>query len=159
MYQFAVSVIKIDCAVGINLVLMAGIFLHENQVELAIDISALVVGVLGWSIIGLVAIRKELKRLFILFMLLSLLTPAYVMFKGQEYIRNQSKAGFLLYPIFVAGITAIVCRVLCIVSAAICRSNFETGLLPVFESEENTSERQQAERYAIDISEHTPLSP
>jgi len=134
-YQQMISLVKLDLQFGINLVLVAWMFLSDTiaDYELYINIAFIVVTFV-WAGLGWAAVRHEKNIPIIVYFLFSPIEPGYVIYKGITLYLDPIE--FFGPVIYALGGLSILCRVLLFIWAIRCRVNFGEGLKKVFSKEE-----------------------
>jgi len=135
LYQQMLALLKLDLQFGINLVLIAGFFLFENY-ELIGDIAAMIL-TLCWAALGWAAIRNEHRKGVIVFFVFSILQPLYICFKFIRYQVDPPRTHLFIPLIYIMGSLAILCRIVLVLFAGVCRRNFGKGLVNVFKKEDD----------------------
>jgi len=133
IYQVFVSLIRLDLQFGVNLILIAGLFLFRNY-ELWIDVAVMLL-TFGWAVMGWKAVRIENKTGCYLFLVFAFLHPAYLLYKfihfashGEEVLE---KHDFSLPLLYFVGCVFLLWRVLLIIWTFWCMRNFGHGLSEV----------------------------
>lgn len=100
-YSLFLGLLKLDFQVALSLCLLAALSKYLSSVEIGIAITGILLTipflVIAWS-----AIRYENKKLMIVFLVFSLLQPAYVIYVCVE-VQNIISLSYMTPPIFLLG--------------------------------------------------------
>lgn len=127
------SLLKLDFALGVLLMLLALFYLLSGAVEIALDCIACVV-TLGWLILGFAFVQRESTRLGWFFFIFSVLEPAFIIYKLISMHSGISDNEDDDYPVFswreflLTGCLALVVRLACLGFGVLCWRNFDLGL-------------------------------
>jgi len=133
-YQQMLALLKLDLQFGINLVVMAGLFLFSDW-EIWVDagVMALTIIVLGITWGGL---RQEKKWAVFIFFVFAPVEPVYIFYKFVHYANHPLDSTIYEPLVYVAGSVAVVNRLLLMIWVFLCRRNFDKNLKEVFTKED-----------------------
>eukprot|EP01121_Diplochlamys_sp_Union-15-3_P020921 TRINITY_DN8314_c0_g1_i2.p1 TRINITY_DN8314_c0_g1~~TRINITY_DN8314_c0_g1_i2.p1 ORF type:complete len:188 (-),score=20.02 TRINITY_DN8314_c0_g1_i2:109-672(-) len=116
-YQKFNTLLRIDLLAIILLVLMIGVEYFDGKalfkdVEFTLTIVLVVINSF-WALLGYVAVKKENKILLILFVLIALIIPGYIIAElaNIREVLHQNKVLFFLLPIIITGIFVVITRI------------------------------------------------
>lgn len=126
------TLLKLDFALGVLLVLLALFYLVSDPVQIALNVLACIV-TLGWLVLGFQFVQRESRRLAPYFFLFAPLEPAFLIYKLVA-MKSSSQDDASEYPVFswteflFTGCVAVFVRVACILFGIMCFTNFGKGL-------------------------------
>lgn len=134
------SLLKLDFALGLMLVLLAVFYLVSDPIQIVLNILACVM-TLVWLILGFTFVQRESHKLGIIFFMFATLEPAFVIYKliamklnNPDDDDDEDGSQDDPYPVFswteflATGCIALIVRFGCIVYGIICTRNFDKGL-------------------------------
>eukprot|EP00808_Paulinella_micropora_P004010 g81237.t1 len=137
MYQTAsvfFSLLKLDLATGLLLLVLAGFYLFEDTSELVLNISMLLV-TLCWMALAVSSVYNESYKAMWLVLCFSVIEPAYIGYKLYQLDANPKDYPQVSYNQFATtGGAAILIRFMLIVSAWKTKHNFGRGLLEIWKT-------------------------
>ena len=127
------TLLKLDFALGVLLVLLAIFYLVSQTAQIVINVFACI-ATLGWLVLGFQFVQRESRRIGVFFFAFALLEPAYLIYKLVAIHRDANSASdgqfstFSWNQFLLTGCVAVSVRLACVVAGAVCMGNFGRGL-------------------------------